>query len=306
MLSSDGRPIEPYAMRSPAAKKCKSQTEHRLATMARDCGARVVDFMLKNGARAAEVWNFCEQLQKTANESLVDEAWTAQYRRVWRIPAAWWATWLAQHGGEHLTTQIVMKIKAKDERQVTAIGLHVTGLYGNMKLPPAMLSKQVAARTCAELAAKLNRWANVKQAVNWETGEVDLMRLSPYQITWGADDLASYIEYAGERVKIANGLRFSWDFKVRDPLVDFLCEAVGPNDMKGVRFCKLFPIGSGPHLVLMDEAGEDLKALAEKHARTISEQVDASREGQLATIDEGATPEVVAKKRLPWTRRVRR
>ena len=76
--------------------------------------------------------------------------------------------------------------------------------------------------------------------------------------------------------------------------------------MKGVRFCKLFPIGSGPHLVLMDEAGEDLKALAEKHARTISEQVDASREGQLATIDEGATPEVVAKQGLPWTRRVRR
>ena len=49
--------------------------------------------------------------------------------------------------------------------------------------------------------------------------------------------------------------------------------------------------------MMMDEAGEDLKALAEKHARTISEQVDASREGQLETVDEGATPEVVAKKR---------
>ena len=250
MLSSDGRPIEPYAMRYPAAKKCKSHTEHRLATMARESGARVVDFMLKNGARAAEVWNFCEQLQNAANESLVDEAWTAQYRRVWRIPAAWWATWLAQHGGEHLTTQIVMKIKAKDERQVTAIGLHVTGLYGNMKLPPAMLSKQVAARTCAELAAKLNRWANVKQAVNWEIGEVDLMRLSPYQITWGADDLASYIEYAGERVKIANGLRFSWDFKVRDPLVDFLCEAVGPKRHEGGAFLQAFPDRQRPALGL--------------------------------------------------------
>jgi hypothetical protein len=65
VISADGTALHPYASRFPAPLKSKSKEDRHLSIMNRDCGVKIVDYIMKNPGRSAEIWNYCEQLMKS-------------------------------------------------------------------------------------------------------------------------------------------------------------------------------------------------------------------------------------------------
>lgn len=298
VLSCDAAEPSAYALRYPAVKQQKDTDSKRQATLARDSAVKVIDFMLKNPARNSEIWNFVEQLMKQDEAADPSECWSSQYRRIWRIPTEWWAQWLGNHGGDDLPATTVQKVYSKDERAVKAIALFVCCLSSNTKLPEVLLRKQLASRVFAKLATKHKRWEIVGKAVNVTTGVINWEKLSPYKVVWGEDNCADAVEHInGSKVEIARGLRFSKDFKIRDPASDRDCAAVGAGDTKMV-LCKFFPAGQGPHLCMEPEDGSSLLAMGEAEDKEHNEELQRARAGQLENVVEcTATPEKAQVKR---------
>lgn len=270
----------PAAMRFPAVKKHKDTAENRRATLSRDCSVKVIDFMVKQLNRSSELWTFVEQLMKQGETPDATECWSNQYRKIWRIGAGWWAEWLGDNGGDDLPATTVAMIFNKDERAVKAIGLFACGLSADTRLPEVLLNKQLAARVFTKLAEQKAWFLVVGSAIDFKTGAIKWTKMSSYKVHWGKDGCADFIEYANkDKVDVAKGRRFSNDFKIRDPISDKGCTAVGPGEFK-VAFHKLFPIGKGPHLMMEPDDGLSLEAMGVEAQVELDEGLKRARSGE--------------------------
>lgn len=299
VLSCDGAPVHPFAGRFPAPKKSKDKETDHVNIKNRDAGLRVVDFLLKYLAKAPDVWDFAQQLQKRMADGIGEHgSWSSQYKLVWRIGGDWWLEWICLSAKGSVERGDLLYFYHRDEKLIKQFAYLLTGLHGHSKLPPSMLRKQVASRVCQDMARKLDRMTILATNVR-QRAVADFVAMSPYQLELDeASGLAVVVSHSGDKVPIVLGLQFPKSWKLQDPLSDNDCAALEPNVKGSHEFKKFFAAGQGPFKVMPEHNGFSMEEAADKFEKQIEKQTELPKVGDLVlNIEKVVTPEDMQKKR---------
>lgn len=189
---------------------------------------------------------------------------------------------------------------ARDPKSLQTSGFHVTGTHGQIRLPSVMRSKVACARVFEALATKLGRLPVFARAIDVESGTIDDSKLTVCSVEWSADDLTERITHKqpGDGVQVAKGLQFPKPFEMQNPISDHDACVAGPNRQGQLYLRKFFPIGGGPHKIMVGDVGADLHSMGEELGAELNKQLEVVRRGSSGDLAEVVTtPEEMQQRR---------
>lgn len=155
-----GGALHPYAQKAPQVKRGGDAAKHEQAVLRRRALVKIVDFLSKKPEHCLEVLAHIENLDVKAEPQKQQlekpDLFSPQYTRLWRLPVAWWASWLVAHC-DFLTSDLMMKVTAKSVKAPQMLAFFLCQLTGEDIFPKVLLDKKVASRTFACRARTLNR-----------------------------------------------------------------------------------------------------------------------------------------------------
>ena len=180
----------------------------------------------------------------------------------------------------------------KDNAQLKLIGYSMCGVGKDTKLWPELLEKIVLSRTMQHMANALGRVDKcivaMLTAAKTSHGKVDMVWLSPYDITW-EDGMATHISHRGETYPIARGLQFSQDgFNLKFAAVDDDAFATDKSQVEkqGRPLKAFFPVGSGPHQVIITDADKKLQVYGKLYRSKVAEERAASEAWKFEEVEQ--------------------
>lgn len=275
--SCDGKELAGLAKRWPTVKQTKdTETTSKLHAQRR-CAVKLADLALKYPDLAMQVWGQAEPLlqRHLADKEEQSDKFSEQYRRVWRLPGTWKGSWITMISDGKILDKHLADLVAKHNgaRQIVHdLFYYLTYTSPNDALPPLCHSKKVCSRVFAMRfkEAKLqNRVAKVADLLK-SGSNVQSLDLSPYEIMWGEDGLATKVKHdSGAEATMSKDDTFSQAWKLFEPSLGSSAYVAAPKSKRTVALCSYFDDGEGPKVAL-----ESISSLASTAHRQIEEDIE--------------------------------
>jgi len=303
-FSCDSAAAHPFALRVPVFKKtAKVDQSTRDGQRAAVC--RTLDFLLKHPEQALDIYMHVEQvgarLQQEAPEQQ-EEFFSEKYHRMWRIPPAWWHSWLLTLADGAIPKELLDLVFKKCPESMRRIGYYLTGVCGQDVLPKEMHHKLVAAKVFTKLVRDLGpvRMQTLLEHIS-EDGEVQWEACGPYYITWSDEGLAQSIVHISDLsspVEVSRNAMFTKEWKCREPYADHAACVVHEPSQGKYSLATYFPQGVGPMAKQFDSNGAVLREVALKFkAQLAAQQAMLAKARVVETKDLPKQDQVVEKRK---------
>lgn len=297
--SCDGKELAGLAKRIPAVKALKDSDVFEKLKGQRRTVVKMVDLVLKFPELSAQLWAQAEPMLQKHLEDQESKAdlFSDQYKKCWRIPGSWKASWIAKASKgsilEEWLSAIVTACAGKQD-VLHEVFYNLTGQCPSSSVPALCQSKRVCSRVYEYMLVNYyqHRLARLVDAIRDK--KVNWAELGPYTVEFDDKTLmAITLQHDCDelKVQIPADDSFSSSWKLYMAHVDMEAYVQAPTTKRCVLLHSYFPANRGPHKVQ-----KKLEAIAQEAHQAIEKEVK-QLQGSLVSENAAVSEAVRAQKK---------